>query len=82
MNAINGLIKTDGLVKRIPQKYLDRIGYIDHDDDGYWIGLRDGWCWDSNGFHTIHEDTQAKALEALRDTDVCTCRDCFRSVKK
>ncbi len=58
---------------KIPAKYQERVAYIDHDEDGWWIGLNDGWCWDYKGLHTIHEDSMAAVLGCLRETSVCDC---------
>jgi len=65
----------------IPKKYVDRVAYVDHDDDGWWIGLHDGWCCDI-ALHTIHEDTKSDVLQCLRNTILCTCSDCVIYDKK
>ena len=62
----------------IPKKYVDRVLSVDHDEDGWWIFLHDGWCWQDNGLHTIHEDYKAAALCALRETAACECADCMQ----
>jgi len=41
-------------------KHSREIEGIEHDEDGYWIYLRDGFVWD--GSHTIHEDTVRECL--------------------
>ena len=60
----------------IPVKYQTRVMYVDLDDDGWWIVLNDRWCWDYPGLHTIHEDTKSAALQCLRETKVCDCKEC------
>jgi hypothetical protein len=61
---------------KIPKKYSARVSYVDHDEDGWWIGLQDGWCWSDQGLHTIHEDTQAAALSCLAEIVPCKCEQC------
>lgn len=61
---------------KIPKKYQKRILSIDYDSDGYWCILNDGWCWDFNGLHTIHEDTKTEVLKCIRNTEPCSCDMC------
>lgn len=60
----------------IPKKYQERISEIYHDEDGYWVYLNRGWCWDDYGLHTIHEDTQQQILRCIRQTEPCNCDYC------
>jgi len=53
---------------KIPKKYQDRVECVEHDQDGYWLYLYDGWNWGDRGLHTIHEDTQSEVLRCLRET--------------
>ena len=64
---------------KIPTMYVDRIESVEHDEDGYWLGLKDGWCCDLST-HVIHEDTQARVLECLRDISLCYCRQCVKEL--
>ena len=33
----------------IKKKHGDRIDEIIRDEDGWWIYLKRGWCWDDKG---------------------------------
>ena len=59
----------------IKKKYRERVHYIEHDSDGWWIYLK-GYYWDDKGLHTIHEDTLAEAVQQLYYTDKCNCDYC------
>lgn len=61
---------------RVPKKLQGRVEEIHHDSDGYWVYLSKGWCWDDEGLHTIHEDTQKEVLSCLRYTQRCGCTEC------
>lgn len=61
---------------KIPKKYQNRIYYIYHDEDGWWCELNEGWCYDQQGQHIIHEDTKTEILKCIRWTNVCHCDDC------
>lgn len=65
---------------RIPKKYEERVELFEHDEDGWWIYLNYGWCWDCKGLHIIHEDTQKEALRCLRQTKLCDCEECKQNV--
>ena len=61
---------------KIPKKYQKRIYSIDYDCDGYWCQLNEGWCYDQNGQHIIHEDTKTEILKCIKWTEKCHCSDC------
>jgi hypothetical protein len=52
-------------LKRLAEKHPDKIESVDHDSDGYWIYLRDGWLTGEPS-HTIHEDTVKDCLIEFR----------------
>lgn len=60
----------------IPKKYQNRIDSIEHDEDGWWIYLKNGFYWDDYGLHIIHEYTKAEAIKMLKLTEVCNCEVC------
>ncbi len=60
----------------IKKKYEDRIDEMIRDEDGWWIYLNRGWCWDDKGLHIIHEDTQKEAIRQLYFTEKCDCNYC------
>ena len=52
-----------------------RILEIDHDEDGWWIIYRYGWCeWGNPGQHQSVEDTKRAAL--AHGVERCTCIEC------
>ncbi len=54
---------------KIPKKYLNRVELAEHDQDGWWIYLKDRWnCDTSAAPHTIHEDSQNTCLRCLRES--------------
>lgn len=61
---------------RIPKMYQNRIIDIYRDDDGIWVTLADGWCYDQQGQHIIHEDTKTEVMKAIRWTEPCHCDEC------
>lgn len=61
---------------KIPKKYINRIYSIHHDEDRWWCYLNEGWCYDQQGQHIIHEDTKTEILKAIRTTEICNCEDC------
>jgi len=65
---------------RIPKKYEERVELLEHDEDGWWIYLNYGWCWDCKGLHIIHEDTQKEALRCLKNTNRCNCDECTKHI--
>jgi hypothetical protein len=50
---------------------------IDIDDDGIWIYLAIGWCWEYRGQHMIHEDTIKDIKLAWQYVKPCDCRECL-----
>lgn len=52
---------------RIPKKYEHMIEEINHDQDGYWVALADGFYSAETGSHTIHEETQKDTLACIRN---------------
>jgi hypothetical protein len=52
-----------------------RIRSEEHDDDGYWIILRSGYCA-SGGEHAIVENTRREAQRALELVTPCPCGEC------
>lgn len=57
-----------------------RISSIEHDADGWWVYLADGWQNGSDpGCHAFHEDTKREALAAFRAwVKPCECQGCKR----
>ena len=52
------------IMNYIPRRVWPAIRDAYHDDDGYWVCIREGWHIDNYyAEHTIHEDT----LAAVRD---------------
>lgn len=55
---------------KIPKKYHPMISNIDHDSDGYWVWISDGYYAGGMGgydeIHVIHEDTQKEIMEQIR----------------
>jgi hypothetical protein len=61
-----------------PKWYLKRVSYLDHDQDGWWLGLKDGWQDRYNpGCHTINENSKREVIAIARDAIVCDCPDCW-----
>ncbi|MCD7967573.1 MAG: hypothetical protein LUG90_17655, partial [Clostridiaceae bacterium] len=60
---------------KIPKKYQNRI-YDIYNDDGWWCELNEGWCYDQQGQHIIHEDTKTEILKCIGRTEICHCNDC------
>lgn len=49
------------ILNYIPKRALPAIYDAWHDDDGYWVMIRQGWhIEDYVAPHTIHEDTLAE----------------------
>lgn len=50
------------IMRLIPKSKQEGISSAFHDDDGYWIWLKDGWNADRMDVvcHVIHEDTIAQ----------------------
>ena len=61
---------------KIPKKYQNRIYEIYNDEDGWWCYLNEGWCYDQQSQHIIHEDTKTEILQCIRWTEKCHCKDC------
>lgn len=61
-------VNIEKLMARIPKKYRDRIDELTHDEEGYWLWLKDGWVLD-DGSHLIHAETIADLLFELRCSD-------------
>jgi len=63
-----------------------KISFLQKDNDGYWIYLKEGWHDLYNPpCHTIHEDTKRQALAIAREAVPCICPDCrdaLRALKK
>jgi len=51
----------------IPKKYQHMIDDWYYDADGYWIQLKPGYIDGGTGINLIHEDTQKRALQAIRE---------------
>ena len=64
------------LIDYIPKKYRYKVDAFEHDEDGYWVYLKDGYCWEFPGQHTIHEDAISRVLECVREAAACTCPEC------
>lgn len=45
-------------------------------DQGYWLYLRSGLCWDSE-VHFVHENTVAECIEAMKNVYACYCNECI-----
>jgi hypothetical protein len=45
-------------------------------DDGYWVYLKPGYCWDEQGGHTVHEWTARDLMRAWGRISPCICKDC------
>ena len=68
------------------QKYADRISYVDderRDDNGWWVGLKDGWQDRYNPqCHTVHEDTLKECATIVKNAVPCTCDECTNALAK
>ena len=55
-----------GLLKYIPKRFHNAVRDAYHDDDGYWICLKDGWVDGIMGSHVIHTDTISELHEEAK----------------
>lgn len=54
------------LLKYIPKKFHEAILDAYHDDDGYWVYLKDGYIDGIMGTHVIHTDTISELREEAK----------------
>ena len=47
-------------------------------DDGYWAYTNQGYCYEIEGFHTIHEDTAKEFLAQRVLIMECKCKECVK----
>lgn len=55
-----------GLLKYVPKRFHEAVRDAYHDDDGYWVCLKDGWVDGIMGTHVIHTDTISELREEAR----------------
>lgn len=60
-------VRSDNPTLKIPKKYQHTIEEWYHDSDGYWVKLKPGYIDGGTGTGWIHEDTQKRTLEAIRE---------------
>ena len=54
----------NSIMKCIPKQYQKAVRDAYHDDDGYWVCLREGWHIEGYfAERTIHEDTLAQVKD-------------------
>lgn len=56
--------KSISQMKGLAAAYPERIEGWYHDEDGWWIDLKDGWMYDGE-VHFVHEDTQEECISAF-----------------
>jgi hypothetical protein len=49
-------------------KLVAHVLYVDHDEDGYWVALKESAKWDSESM--IHEDTESAVIDCLKMVEV------------
>ncbi len=59
----------------IVEDVSDERGGPDDPADGIWIYLKDGWCWDEEGLHCVHEWSMKDVLAAFENVEPCRCND-------
>lgn len=65
-------------------KYPDKIAEVGDESstgDGYWLYLKDGWCWQGE-VHSVHEWNMKDLLKAWGDVQPCDCEDCQKALAK
>ena len=56
------------IIDYIPKKKQEAIKDAYHDEDGYWITLKDGWkVKDYFAEHVIHEDTLTEIRSVVKN---------------
>lgn len=56
------------ILNYIPKRALPAIRDAWHDDDGYWVMIREGWHIEGYfAEHTIHEDTLAEVKRVAKN---------------
>jgi len=61
------------------QRHQDKIREVGDErgtEDGYWIYLKAGFCWDDQGLHSLHENTVSDIIRAFGSVMPCRCKDC------
>lgn len=43
-------------LEKLARRHPDQIESVEHDEDGYWVYLKDGWV-SALGTYILHEDT-------------------------
>ena len=56
----------NNLLKYIPKKFHPAVSKAWHDEDGYWVTLKDGWRDGIMDTHVIHTDTIKELREEAR----------------
>ena len=54
------------LLRYVPKKFHEAVRDAYHDDDGYWVCLKQGWVDGMSGAHVIHTDTVSELREGAR----------------
>lgn len=57
------------------QNLIDEVSDERDTDDGIWIFLKYGWCFD-NSCHIVHEDTARAIIQAFKSVRACSCPEC------
>jgi hypothetical protein len=66
------------------KKYMFKVAHLDDErgsGDGWFVYLKDGWCFDEEGLHVKSFDTEKEAREEVRDaTRPCRCFECVQAL--
>jgi nitrogen fixation protein len=54
------------LLKYIPKRFYEAVSDVYHDEDGYWVYLKNGWRDGIMDTHVIHTDTIKELREEAR----------------
>jgi hypothetical protein len=68
MNKVIQKIKADYRVRDVSDERL--LG------DGFWVYLKDGYCYDQQEQHIIHENSPSACMRQLPYVQPCHCQDC------
>jgi hypothetical protein len=66
-------IRSDPRVRDISD---ERHGW---NDNGFWVYLKNGFCWDDQGLHIIHEPSPSACRRLFREIRPCTCAECIKA---